>query len=443
MDMPNLHQWLQQLYGALPNYNFGWWLTTREHQDVATLVTAVQFLYGRFGNQRGSLSASDYDDLQRALGRVVPPTGARTVLNRHLLLNMWRPLRLLERVQPSKINPFYLTDYGLELAQTTQPRGLLESILRAIRFVDTDWTRPQVMTAYSGISIRPHHVLRTVLEGVDGWLTRHEYRLFISRMRDDDDSHIAEAINLIRDFRNSPGSIHSGLLALERPLFPNAKSYQNWVDMDLHTFSLFALGTQFRRNNTVIALAGTAVDATLVNAFVLPQGSTSVQTEVPDSLKRSVRRQVTLRTSPADSDLDIPPTPSIEANTGQEAEGFVGRLLEANGFEVRDFSRFRGFGFDLWARHSTTSSVYYCEVKSSTSLLGTIEFTRLEIEAAEKYRNRYVVFCVENFDTSESSGEIWTLQDPWGHLPSVKIPKTTTTFSAPRSEWRASATRLE
>ena len=441
--MPDLQQWLQQLYGALPNYNFGWWLTTREHQDVATLVTAVQFLYGRFGNQVGSLSASDYDDLQRALGRVVPPTGARTVLNRHLLLNMWRPLRLLERVQPSRINPFCLTDYGLELAQTTQPRGLLESILRAIRFVDTEWTRPQVMTAYSGISIRPHYVLRTVLEGVDGWLTRHEYRLFIARMRDDDDGHIAEAIELIRDFRSSPGSIHTGLLSLESPLFPTTKSYHNWVDMDLHTFSLFSLGTRFRRNGTVLVLAGTAVDATVANSFVFPQGSAPMETAVPTSLRRPGRRQVVLRTPDAKPDLDTPPAPTIETNSGQEAEGFIKRLLKANGFEVRDYSRFRGYGFDLWARHQSTGVVYYCEVKSSTSLLATIEFTRLEVEAAQEYGERYVVFCVENFNSSESTGEVWTLQNPWRDLPSIQTPKTTTIYSAPRSEWRTSSTRLE
>lgn len=441
--MTALDQWVQEQYRALPNYNFGWWLTTREHQDVATLVTAVQFLYGRFGKREGSLTGSDYDDLQRALGRGVPPQGAKTVLNRHLLLNMWRPLRLVERVQSTKINPLYLTDCGLELAQTTQPRGLLEGILSAMRFVDTEWTRPQVWTAYSGISVCPHHVLRTVLEGVDGFLTRQEYRLFIARMRHDNDSDISEAIGLIREFRNSSDSICAGLLALEQPLFPNVKSYQNWVDMDLHTFSLFALGTQFRRESTVLVLAGTAVDATLVNSFVLPEGSTPVQAVVPENLKRSVQRRVTLRTPPADSVLDTPPAPSIEINSGQEAEGYIVRMLESNGFEVRDFSRLRGLGFDLWARHSTTGSVYYCEVKSSTSLLGSINFTRLELEAAEKYRDRYVAFCVENFNISESAGEVWTIQDPWGNLPSIKVPNTITTFSSPRSEWRSSAVRLE
>ena len=119
--MPDLHQWLTVLYQSLPNHNYGWWLTTREHPDVATLVTAAQFVYGRFGEQSGSLGAEDYNDLQRALGRSVPAGGARIVLNRHLLLNMWRPLRLLERIRSISINPFRLTGQGLELAQATEP----------------------------------------------------------------------------------------------------------------------------------------------------------------------------------------------------------------------------------------------------------------------------------------------------------------------------------
>ena len=441
--MPDLHQWLTAQYQGLPDHNYGWWLTTREHPDVATLVTAVQFVYGRFGEQSGSLADDDYNDLQRALGRGVPARGARTVLNRHILLNMWRPLRLLERVQNGKINPFRLTDHGVELAQATEPRRVLESILREVRFVHQDWTRPKVMASYTGISVHPYQVLSAVLEGTDGYLGRHEYRLFVSRMRLDDQASISEAIELVRDFRACSQTTREGLVALEAPIFPNPKTYHNWVDMDLHTFSLFALGTQFRRSDTVLVLAGTAVDATVANAFVFPQGSSTVETTIPDSLRRPRRRQVALRTPAANPLFDTPPPPNIETNSGQEAEGFVTRLLEANGFEVRDFSRLRGYGFDLWARHPASGSVYYCEVKSSIGTLGRVEFTRLEVEAAEKYGERYVVFCVENFDSSRAIGEVWTIQDPWGDLPSVQTPNTTITYGAPRSEWRTVAKRLE
>ena len=279
--MPDLHQWLTVLYQGLPNHNYGWWLTTREHQDVATLVTAAQFVYGRFGEQSGSFDTDDYNNLQRALGKSVPAGGARVVLNRHLLLNMWRPLRLLDRVRTRNINPFRLTDQGLELAQSTEPRRVLESVLREVRFVHEDWTRPQVMASYTGISVHPYQVLSAVLGGTDGYLDRHEYRLFVSRMRHDDQDSIDQAIELVRDFRTRNQGTREGLLALEAPVFPGKKSYHNWVDMDLHTFSLFALGTQFRRNDTALVLAGTAVDATVANAFVYPQGSGTVETSIP------------------------------------------------------------------------------------------------------------------------------------------------------------------
>ena len=441
--MPDLHQWLTGLYEGLPNHNYGWWLTTRDHQDVATLVTAAQFVYGRFGEQNGSLEAADYNDLQRALGKSVPAQGARVVLNRHLLLNMWRPLRLLERVQSRRINPFRLTAQGLELAQSTEPRRVLESVLRNVRFVHKDWTRPQVMESYVGISVHPYQVLSAVLEGTDGYLDRHEYRMFVSRMRRDDQDSIGQAIELIKDFRSSTQEACEGLIALEASIFPSTKSHQNYVDMDLHTFSLFSMGTQFRRNDKALILAGTAVDATVTNAFVLPLGSSTVEISIPTGLRRSQRRQVELKPPAPDTLLDVPPAPSIEANTGQEAEGFVRRLLEANGFDVRDFSRLRGYGFDLWARHLETGSVYYCEVKSSTGTLGSVEFTRLEVDAAKKYGERYVVFCVENFDSSRSVGEVWTIQDPWTDLPSVQTPNTTITYRAPRSEWLTVARRLE
>ena len=112
-------------------------------------------IYGRFGEQLPGPS-HDYDDLQRALGRSVPNAGAKIVLNRHLLLNMWRPLRLLERVRTDRINPFQLTDYGLELAHTTEPRRVLESVLRDMRFVHAEWSRPKVTASYTGISRSIH-----------------------------------------------------------------------------------------------------------------------------------------------------------------------------------------------------------------------------------------------------------------------------------------------
>lgn len=440
--MADIRQHLGDLYDTLPNHNYGWWLTTRDHLDVATLVTAAQFLYARFGTNPGSLADNEYDEFQTALGREVPNGGAKTVLNRHLLLNMWRPLGLLERVRINRINPFGLTGLGLNLATTAEPRRLLELILSRMRFVDANWTRPGVMSSYEGISVQPHRLLLAAASNLDGYLERTEYRLFIARLRTDNDVSIDEAIDMIKQYRALSERERSALIALEVPRFPNPKTYQNWVDMDLHTFSLFALGTRFRRHNNVLAMVGTVADSALDFAFLHPDSVVSDPPVAPNNLRNPVRRQVSLRTPDPQPALNIPPPPNIESNSGREAETLVLRSLEANGFEVRDFSRFRGFGFDIWARHKSSGSTYYCEVKSSTSSLNNIAFTRLEVEAAEKYRDSYVLFCVENFSLTEHTGEVWTLQDPWGELSSMQTPTATVAYRAPRSEWISNAQRL-
>ena len=439
--MHDIGTWLQNLYDSLPNQNYGWWLTTRDHQDVATLVTAVQFFYGRFGLTLGSLSDQDYDDLQIALGRNVPGSGAKSVLNRHLLLNMWRPLGLIERQKIGRINPFRLTYDGFEVARSSEPRILFESILREIRFVDPNRTKRGVASAYRGISVRPHRVLSELLDNLDGYIDREEYRLFAARMQSDNQSAINTAIQLIRNFRSCPEKERTAYSALEKSVFAEPKPYRNWVDMDLHTFSLFSLGTKFARHDTALVLAGTNVDAASANVFVFPQNTRVAIPLMPRSVETREHRQVALRI-PSDDKHDTPPAPNIQANSGREAEGFVRRMLEANEFEVRDFSRFRGFGFDLWARHIATRVVYYCEVKSSTSELSNIQFTRLEVEAAETYRDHYIVFCVEHFDFTQHAGDIWTIQDPWDGLPSIASPSTTISYNAPRSEWTVVADKL-
>ena len=440
--MLEIQNWLQGIYASLPNHNYGWWITTREHHDVATLVTATQFIYGRFGTDEGVLSDEDYNGLQQALGRPVPASGAKQSINRHLLLNMWRPLKLIERTKQNRINPFRLTHYGLELAQTAEPRRVLETILKEIRFVDPKWTKPTAQKDYARISVHPYRVLLTILRNLDGYLVRDEYRLFVARMRNDDDESIEQSVEFIKRYRTLSSEERSHLISLEEPYFPSKKPYSNWVDMDLHTFSLFALGTQFRRNGQILVLAGTTTDATLSNSFIVPENVAASQTPVAENLKRRERRQVELRTPGVAPELDLPPVPSFEANNGQEAEMFIMRLLEANDFEVRNYSRLRGFGFDLWARHLSTEHVFYCEVKSSTSRLSTISLTRLEAEAARKYGERYVVFCVENFKSSEADGDVWTIQNPWENLPSIQTPKMSESYSAPRSEWRENASKL-
>ncbi|MCY4093221.1 MAG: DUF3883 domain-containing protein, partial [Caldilineaceae bacterium] len=331
---------------------------------------------------------------------------------------------------------------NLELAQTAGPRSMLENILKEIRFVDSRWTRPTVQKSHAGISVHPYRVLLSILSNVDGYLARDEYRLFVARMRNDDVSTIENSVEMIMRYRTLSSHDRSRLISMEEPIFPSRKPYSNWADMDLHTFSLFALGTRFGRNGQTLVLAGTSTDANLSNSYIVPENTAESQAPVTENLKPRERRQVKLRTPRVAPELDLPPPPSIEANNGQEAEMFVMRLLEANDFEVRNYSRLRGFGFDLWARHLSTGHVFYCEIKSSTSRLSTIGLTRLEAEAARKYGERYVVFCVEDFRSSDADGDVWTIQNPWEDLPSIRTPKMSESYSAPRSEWRAIASKL-
>ena len=137
--------------------------------------------------------------------------------------------------------------------------------------------------------------------------------------------------------------------------------------LDRKTFSLFGAGRSFRRVDTTLVSTGSPSIAGALNTFLLPSGTTGVvpPTSVP---RRHRQRSVTLRTPEPDTHLDTPPSPDVQVSNWQEAEDFVAQLLSANSFEVRDFSRLRGYGFDLWARHTTTSTVYYVEVKSSSSI---------------------------------------------------------------------------
>ena len=351
-------------------------------------------------------------------------------------------LKLVERTKQHRINPFRLTHYGLELAQTAEPRSVLETILKKIKFVDPEWTRPDVQKSHAGISVHPYRVLLNILSNLDGYLARDEYRLFVARMRSDDDSTTEHTVEMIKRYRTLSSQDCSHLISLEVPFFPSKKPYSNWVDMDLHTFSLFALGTQFRRNGQILVLAGTTTDATLSNSFIVPENFAASQAPVAENLKPRDRRQVKLRTPDVAPELDLPPAPSFEANNGQEAEMFIMRLLEANEFEVRNYSRLRGFGFDLWARHLSTEDVFYCEVKSvlQTCLQSVSRGWRLRRQRSmgkgmwcfvwktSSHRNRMVMFG--RFKTHGKN------------LPSIQTPKMSESYSAPRSEWREIASKL-
>ena len=133
-----------------------------------------------------------------------------------------------------------------------------------------------------------------------------------------------------------------------------------------------------------------------------------------------------------DSELATPPV-APDANTGVDGEVLVGKLLQADGWQVVYYGSRRGFGFDIWAKRG--DEVVLVEVKSSLGPASTIRLTRLEHEAAQHHRANFALAVVEDLNTTH----------PRIHLivsPAEKLSFTaaaTTDYLVSRAEWAGSA----
>jgi hypothetical protein len=81
--------------------------------------------------------------------------------------------------------------------------------------------------------------------------------LFLSRIRNNDE--IMWAVDGIGEFRELRQRQREQLLNEIEIRIPGAKRYQNWRDMGLHTFSLFALGLSAIRTDQVLRLTGATI----------------------------------------------------------------------------------------------------------------------------------------------------------------------------------------
>ena len=430
----------QRLLNSLPFNNYGWWLVTREHQDVPRIVTFSQFVYAFAGDGWVSFETKDYNALQRALGKAVPLGGAKVVLNRHLMLNLWKPWNIVQRRVDHRINPFKLTDYGLEIANG-DPRVILENILSKMRFADPKWCRPDVVLKYNGISVCPHSVLKRILRKCNNRLYHDEYRIFVARMKDGNSATVANTVRRINSYRGWSISQRQELKDMEKRIFGSQpKVYQNWVDMDLHTFSLMSTGLTFRRLRTTLVLAGTSAAATISKKSIKTVSRVKKPSKEPITPEKP--KKLELRSPKPNELLDHAEPPPITANTGAEAEVYVSDIFSQSEFETRVVSRVKGYGFDVFARNRRTSVAFYIEVKSSTEKLGAVQLTDIEFMAAKKYRNRYILACVENFDPTEIEGDVWLVQDPWAGLTGLRIKRTSVIRRATRTEWKSKARRI-
>ena len=138
-------------------------------------------------------------------------------------------------------------------------------------------------------------------------------------------------VERVNSFRGLTSTQQQSLLDYERHQFGRAsKKYSNWCDMDLHTFSLMTSGISFVRVRNQLTL--TQPMAARRPYIVVGQPASP--------------EQIGVRQPSPILGLSTPPAPPIQANTGFDAELLVSNLLRRDGFEVIDYTRVRGYGFD-------------------------------------------------------------------------------------------------
>jgi Holliday junction resolvase-like predicted endonuclease len=383
MSLASLRTAVRRRLDESPGGDHGWWITTRVHLDAGWLQAFVTYLHDAGFEQPRRLSDADYFALGRLAG--VRSDDPGVTLRRHQLLAMEKPLRLIARTDGRSWGRIHLTAEGLALATNQDTGSVLEDVLSAIRFCEEPWFTPQRAAEYSEFSIRPYRAALDVMAQVDGWIDRDEHDLFVSRLRSD--AEVLPAVPAILDFRQlSPGERES-LLEEVRRRIDGEKPYQNWRDMALHTFSLFSLGTSAVRLDRRLTLVSRSVES----------GGGSRRPAPGRRAPQPRRTQPLLDVPEAPPELAAPPV-APAANVGTDGELLVGKILEADGWSVVYYSNRRGFGFDIWAQRGQQAMLV--EVKSSLQQASTVTMTRLEFEAAERYRANYVLAIAEHVASS-------------------------------------------
>ncbi len=377
----------------------GWWIITRVHLSAARLRSLAVYLADAGFESPRDLTEVDYSALARAAEVTSEDPGV--LLRRHFLLAMDTPLRLMEREDGRRWRRIQLTARGLALANEQDTAAVFEHVLGDIRFCREPWYKPTRVDKYSDFDIHPYEASLRVMSNSDGWIDRDEYELFVSRLRNEDE--IPWAVDCVGEFRLLEERHRKLLLEDVRDKFPTDKTYQNWRDMSIHTFSLFSLGTSALRVDRELRL----LDRALLQPAA-PKPTRAPVAEHALGTPSSERLPMPLRPPLATpSELVTPPVAPI-ANSGTDAELLVGKMLEADGWRVVYYSHRRGFGFDIWAQRAEQAVLV--EVKSAVKSASTVTLTRLEYEAAQQYSANYVLAIVERLGTS--SPVIHYISDP-------------------------------
>lgn len=141
------------------------------------------------------------------------------------------------------------------------------------------------------------------------------------------------------------------------------------------------------------------------------------------------RRTQQLPRRPTLTGAQVPP-PGI--NTGWDAEQYVKRALEDNGWTVYDVSR-QKLGYDLVIKMGRTTK--YVEVKSSINYC-TPTLTSREYQQAQNQRASYILAIIENFNPIEEN-TIFFIPDPVNAC--LLTENQVIQYSISRSTWSAAS----
>lgn len=398
----------------------GWFIITRVHVDLHWLKDIVEYIYSKAGDQPIILDEHDYTQLGKIVDISLDKPGMQ--LRRHHLLVMDKPLQLLRRTKKSSWAEIQLTDEGVALATALDPAEVLERSLDKIRFAVEPWSPSDRVEQYSEFDVSVYRAVKQVLSECGGCIHRDEYDFFVSRIRKT--SEIAAAVKGILEFRELSTNEQKSLHAHVSDRIENKKSYNNWRDQALHTFSLFSLGTSMIRKDHRLLLTSNWVDEEADDQKMTGPATKKLKP------KAAVKHGLKIPTPPQSEELLLPPIPP-EGNVGAEAESFVAKVLRSQGWTVSFFTDKRGYGFDLWARKDNLAMVL--EVKSSISSLGQINLTANEYKAAEHYKANFYLALVENIGSV--APKLMLIQNPFENL--VFTERKTEFHAVSEKSWRA------
>ena len=403
-----------------------WWVLTRVHVSPHWLRGIAEYLEHLAGDSVFALEALDY----RRLGTIIESQAADpgSQLRRHHLLVMDKPLQLLERVNGNRWDQLKLTERGQELAYADDIGRVLEGSLADIRFAKSPWSPPARVEEYSSFDVPVYSATKRVLKRTGDSIDRNEFDFFLSRIRNLDEVDWAvSAIAAYRKLDNSERERLHDEVSDRVPLSSNGsdKTYQNWRDMGLHTFSLFSLGTSMVRSKHRLLLT---------KRWVRTETSRKRHRAGRDQVGRRARATPTLRIpEPPEADGLLAPPAAPAGNDGTDAESFVAKVLRSQGWQVVFYTNRRGYGFDLWARKNERAMLV--EVKSSVGRHGAVSLTRSEYLAARKHGASFVLAIVEGMATA--SPRLTMIQDP---ANTTKVSRQSTVgYRITRQDWLRAA----